>query len=283
MWMTRPLSSVLVLAVVAGMSSWGNQSTVEEALGTAAAPDVASTTPATPPLSEKNLLFLERNHPVIHQLLVTDEWQHLDGFIKYRLVSPRVLKRWGTEDPHESLTSLKELERVSLERNDPSVATALDRSSMSLLIYHATSERFHESKDENLNFFVDAVQLATALDTERIVDVQALASCLTNLVDSERESLLIAERSFRRALPACIERSDKSGSSNFSTSACSFATASNLSAELNEVLKNAAKGAADCWKTIIKELEIVKNNAPDPETLLEDIVEPVPNIPGSVF
>ena len=263
--MNRILRSFLVVALVAGISSWGNQSTVEEAKSSEVARDESGSTTATHPFDDNTLLFFERTLPAIHQLLATDEWQYVDGFAKYRLVAPRLLRHWGAEDPYESLTSLKEL-----EQNSPGLAASLERSSVHLLFHYANSERFHEFQNKVLSAYADAVQNAADSQTEHLAAIDDLSTCLTNVVSSEHRNLLITERRYRRSLSACVDPSDELGTSNFSTSPCPFATTSTLFTELDTLLTLAANSAVDCWGTEKRQDEMVEKSSSNPELQRED-------------
>ena len=118
MWMNRLRRSFFAVAVVAASSSWGNQSAVEEETRSEAASDTAHVLSTSLRFTQEDLLYLERTLPAIHQLLINDEWQYIDGFAKYRLVSPRLLKQRGAEDPYQSFRSINELEDLPLKQRE---------------------------------------------------------------------------------------------------------------------------------------------------------------------
>ena len=258
MWMNRLHRSFLVVAVVAASSSWGNQSAVEEGTKSEAASDTVGIVSGSFRFDQEDLLYLERTLPAIHQLLINDEWQYIDGFAKYRLVSARLLKQWGAEDPYQSIRRINELENLPLKQYNTQLAMALDSGSSSLLRRFVRTERTHERYKKLVEDLADTIQIPP--QHKELIDFDGSSACLTKLLNSDRQSLLVAERRFIRILSECTETSPTFSRNNFSALLCPSRTASSLQRELSDLMIQSARGSTQCMRAMVADSRISKKS-----------------------
>ena len=96
--------TLLLLVLVTGFGVRGDESAIQDATGSEAAQDAAGNSTKAHTFSDQTLQMIERSLPSVHQALITDKWQSMDAFTKYRLVSPQLLKQWGRKTPANRLT-----------------------------------------------------------------------------------------------------------------------------------------------------------------------------------
>ena len=247
---------LLIVALVAGSSSWGVQNDGAETIVSVVPLQIERNTQKSASFDEESLLVFERSLPAVHQALVTDEWESLDGFAKYSLISPQLRKRWGAENPYEAVASINQLEEALLTENTPALDMVLAITSRNLLSHHELLVKHHEGHAELLRKHQASAQ------ERKILGLKSLPECLTNLVNSEHKSLLFAEQRFRTSLLACMESDVAPLGSNSSESSCRWQAWSKFDRELNTVFDQSLSGAIDCWKTHSSNIRTILKKTP---------------------